>query len=65
MAKLKAGEVAVKVTRRRSRSSAANGYTRSTRWSGCTGTRRSTPLEGTSEIQRLVISAAISGMRIR
>ena len=65
MSKLKAGEVAVWVTERRSRSSAASATCarrRVERWHR--DAKIYTIFEGTSEIQRLVIARAISGMHI-
>src|SRR3954464_9408528 len=66
MSKLKAGEVAVWATERAIQILGGNGYTREypvERW------HRDAKIydifEGTSEIQRLVISRAISGMHIR
>jgi alkylation response protein AidB-like acyl-CoA dehydrogenase len=66
MAKLKAGEVAVKVTEEAIQILGGNGYTREypvERWHR--DAKIYTIFEGTSEIQRLVISRAISGLRIR
>jgi alkylation response protein AidB-like acyl-CoA dehydrogenase len=66
MSKAKAGEVAVKATERAIQILGGNGYTREypvERW------HRDAKIymifEGTSEIQRVVISRAISGMRLR
>ncbi len=65
MSKLKAGEVAVWATERAIQILGGNGYTREFPSSGCTATRRSTPSSrGPSEIQRLVVARAISGMKI-
>ena len=66
MSKLKAGETAVRVTERRSRSSAATATCASTpveRWHR--DAKIYTIFEGTSEIQRLVIARAISGLHIQ
>jgi len=66
MSKLKAGEVALWVTVRAMHILGGNGYTREypvERWHR--DAKIYTIFEGTSEIQRLVISRAISGMRIR
>ena len=66
MSKLKAGEVAVWVTERAIQILGGNGYTREypvERWAR--DAKIYTIFEGTSEIQRLVISRAISGMHIR
>jgi len=66
MSKLKAGEVAVHVTERAMQILGGNGYTREypvERWHR--DAKIFTIFEGTSEIQRLVIARAISGMQIR
>jgi acyl-CoA dehydrogenase len=66
MSKLKAGEVAVWATERAIQILGGNGYTREfpvERWHR--DAKIYTIFEGTSEIQRLVISRAISGMQIR
>jgi alkylation response protein AidB-like acyl-CoA dehydrogenase len=66
MAKLKASEVAVKVTEEAIQILGGNGYTREfpvERWHR--DSKIFTIFEGTSEIQRLVIARAISGIRIR
>jgi acyl-CoA dehydrogenase len=66
MSKLKAGEVAVWATERAMQILGGNGYTREypvERWHR--DAKIYTIFEGTSEIQRLVISRAISGMHIR
>ena len=66
MSKLKAGEVAVWATERAMHILGGNGYTREypvERWHR--DAKIYTIFEGTSEIQRLVISRAISGMHIR
>ena len=66
MSKLKAGEVAVWATERAIQILGGNGYTREypvERWHR--DSKIFTIFEGTSEIQRLVISRAISGMHIR
>ncbi|NOL40701.1 acyl-CoA dehydrogenase [Kribbella sandramycini] len=66
MAKLKAGEVAVKVTEEAIQILGGNGYTREYPVERMhRDAKIYTIFEGTSEIQRLVISRAISGMRIR
>jgi alkylation response protein AidB-like acyl-CoA dehydrogenase len=66
MAKLKAGEVAVKVTEDAIQILGGNGYTREYPVERMhRDAKIYTIFEGTSEIQRLVISRAISGMRIR
>jgi alkylation response protein AidB-like acyl-CoA dehydrogenase len=66
MAKLKAGEVAVKVTEEAIQILGGNGYTREYPVERMhRDSKIYTIFEGTSEIQRLVISRAISGMRIR
>jgi alkylation response protein AidB-like acyl-CoA dehydrogenase len=66
MAKLKAGEVAVKVTEDAIQILGGNGYTREFPVERMhRDAKIYTIFEGTSEIQRLVISRAISGMRIR
>jgi alkylation response protein AidB-like acyl-CoA dehydrogenase len=65
MSKLKAGEVAVKVTEEAIQILGGYGYTREypvERWHR--DAKIYTIFEGTSEIQRLVIARAISGMRI-
>jgi acyl-CoA dehydrogenase len=65
MSKLKAGEVAVWATERAIHILGGNGYTREfpvERWHR--DAKIYTIFEGTSEMQRLVISRAISGMRI-
>jgi acyl-CoA dehydrogenase len=65
MSKLKAGEVAVWTTERAIQILGGNGYTREfpvERWHR--DAKIYTIFEGTSEIQRLVISRAISGMKI-
>jgi alkylation response protein AidB-like acyl-CoA dehydrogenase len=65
MSKLKAGEVAVKVTEEAIQILGGYGYTREypvERWHR--DAKIYTIFEGTSEIQRVVISRAISGMRI-
>jgi acyl-CoA dehydrogenase len=66
MSKLKAGEVAVWVTERAIQILGGNGYTREfpvERWHR--DAKIYTIFEGTSEIQRLVIARAISGVHIR
>ena len=66
MSKLKAGEVAVWATERAMQILGANGYTREypvERWHR--DAKIYTIFEGTSEIQRLVIARAISGVQIR
>jgi acyl-CoA dehydrogenase len=66
MSKLKAGEVALWVTERAMHILGGNGYTREypvERWHR--DAKIYTIFEGTSEIQRLVISRAISGVQIR
>jgi acyl-CoA dehydrogenase len=66
MSKLKAGEVAVWATERAIHVLGGNGYTREfpvERWHR--DAKIYTIFEGTSEIQRLVLSRAISGMQIR
>jgi len=66
MSKLKAGEVAVWATERAIQILGGNGYAREfpvERWHR--DSKIYTIFEGTSEIQRLVISRAISGMQIR
>ena len=65
MSKLKAGEVAVKVTEEAIQILGGYGYTREypvERWHR--DAKIYTIFEGTSEIQRLVIARAISGLRI-
>ena len=65
MSKLKAGEVAVWATERAMQILGGNGYTREypvERWHR--DSKIYTIFEGTSEMQRVVISRAISGMRI-
>lgn len=66
MSKLKAGEVAVWVTERAIQILGGNGYAREypvERWHR--DAKIYTIFEGTSEIQRMVIARAISGMQIR
>jgi alkylation response protein AidB-like acyl-CoA dehydrogenase len=66
MSKLKAGEVAVKVTERAVQILGGAGYVRDhpvERW--YRDSKIYTIFEGTSEIQRLVVARAISGMQIR
>ena len=66
MSKLKAGEVAVWATERAMHILGGNGYTREypvERWHR--DAKIYTIFEGTSEIQRLVIARAISGIQIR
>jgi acyl-CoA dehydrogenase len=66
MSKLKAGEVAVWATERAMHILGANGYTRdfpAERWHR--DAKIYTIFEGTSEIQRLVVARAISGVHIR
>jgi acyl-CoA dehydrogenase len=66
MSKLKAGEVAVWATERAIQILGGNGYTREfpvERWHR--DAKIYTIFEGTSEIQRMVIARAISGMQIR
>src|SRR6266511_167670 len=66
MSKLKAGEVAVWVTERAIQILGGNGYTREYPVERMhRDAKIYTIFEGTSEIQRLVISRAISGARIR
>ncbi|MEU4294174.1 acyl-CoA dehydrogenase family protein [Kribbella sp. NPDC026596] len=66
MAKLKAGEVAVRVTEDAIQILGGNGYTREYPVERMhRDAKIYTIFEGTSEIQRLVIARAISGMRIR
>jgi acyl-CoA dehydrogenase len=66
MAKLKAGEVAVWATERAIQILGGNGYTREFPVERMhRDAKIYTIFEGTSEIQRLVISRAISGMQIR
>ena len=65
MSKLKAGEVAVKVTEDAIQILGGYGYTREypvERWHR--DAKIYTIFEGTSEIQRLVIARAITGMRV-
>ena len=65
MSKLFAGETAVRVTERAMQILGGNGYTREypvERWHR--DAKIYTIFEGTSEMQRLVISRAISGLRI-
>jgi len=65
MAKLYAGETAVRVTEDAIQILGGNGYTRDypvERWHR--DSKIFTLFEGTSEIQRLVISRAISGLRV-
>ena len=65
-AKLKAGEVAVKVTEEAIQILGGNGYTREYPVERMhRDAKIYTIFEGTSEIQRLVIARAISGLRIR
>ena len=66
MSKLKAGEVAVWATERAMQILGGNGYTREfpvERWHR--DAKIYTIFEGTSEIQRLVVARAISGVQIR
>ena len=66
MSKLKAGEVATWATERAIHILGGNGYTREypvERW--YRDAKIYTIFEGTSEIQRLVVSRAISGLQIR
>jgi acyl-CoA dehydrogenase len=66
MSKLKAGEVAVWATERAIQILGGNGYTREFPVERMhRDAKIFTIFEGTSEIQRLVISRAISGMRIQ
>jgi alkylation response protein AidB-like acyl-CoA dehydrogenase len=66
MAKLKAGEVAVRATEEAIQILGGNGYTREYPVERMhRDAKIYTIFEGTSEIQRLVIARAISGMRIR
>ena len=66
MAKLKASEVAVKVTEEAIQILGGNGYTREYPVERMhRDAKIYTIFEGTSEIQRLVIARAISGMQIR
>ena len=66
MSKLKAGEVAVWVTERAIQILGGNGYTREFPVERMhRDAKIYTIFEGTSEIQRLVIARAISGMQIR
>ena len=66
MSKLKAGEVAVWATERAIQILGGNGYTREYPVERMARDAKIyTIFEGTSEIQRLVISRAISGMQIR
>jgi acyl-CoA dehydrogenase len=65
MAKLHAGEVAVRVTEEAIQILGGYGYVRENpveRWHR--DSKIYTIFEGTSEIQRLIIARAISGMRI-
>lgn len=65
MAKLKASEVAVRATEQAIQILGGNGYTRDypvERWAR--DAKIFTVYEATSEIQRLIINRAISGMRI-
>jgi alkylation response protein AidB-like acyl-CoA dehydrogenase len=65
MAKLKAGEVAVKVTEEAIQILGGNGYSREYPVERMhRDAKIYTIFEGTSEIQRLVIARAISGVRI-
>jgi alkylation response protein AidB-like acyl-CoA dehydrogenase len=66
MSKLKAGEVAVKVTEEAIQILGGYGYVREypvERWHR--DSKIYTIFEGTSEIQRLVIARAISGVHVR
>ncbi|MQA62576.1 MAG: acyl-CoA dehydrogenase [Actinophytocola sp.] len=66
MSKLYAGEVAVRVTEQAMQILGGNGYTRDYPVERmCRDAKIYTIFEGTSEIQRLVISRAISGTRVR
>ncbi len=66
MAKLKAGEVAVRITEEAIQILGGNGYTREYPVERMhRDAKIYTIFEGTSEIQRLVIARAISGIRIR
>jgi acyl-CoA dehydrogenase len=66
MAKLKAGEVAVSVTEKAIQILGGNGYTREFPVERMARDAKIyTIFEGTSEIQRLVISRAISGLQIK
>ena len=66
MSKLKAGEVAVWATERAIQILGGNGYTREFPVERMhRDAKIYTIFEGTSEIQRLVISRAISGARVR
>ena len=66
MAKLKAGEVAVRITEEAIQILGGNGYTREYPVERMhRDAKIYTIFEGTSEIQRLVIARAISGVRIR
>jgi acyl-CoA dehydrogenase len=66
MSKLKAGEVAVWATERAIQILGGNGYTREYPVERMhRDAKIYTIFEGTSEIQRLVIARAISGMQIR
>jgi acyl-CoA dehydrogenase len=66
MSKLKAGEVAVWVTERAIQILGGNGYTREYPVERMhRDAKIYTIFEGTSEIQRLVISRAISGVHVR
>jgi acyl-CoA dehydrogenase len=65
MAKLKAGEVAVRATEQAIQILGGNGYTRDypvERWAR--DAKIFTIFEGTSEIQRILIARAVSGLRI-
>jgi alkylation response protein AidB-like acyl-CoA dehydrogenase len=66
MSKLFAGETAVKVTEQAMQILGGNGFTRDYPVERMARDAKIyTIFEGTSEIQRLVISRAISGIRIR
>jgi acyl-CoA dehydrogenase len=66
MSKLKAGEVAVWATERAIQILGGNGYTRESPFDRMhRDAKIYTIFEGTSEIQRLVISRAISGVQVR
>ena len=66
MSKLKAGEVAVWATERAIQILCGNGYTREFPVERMhRDAKIYTIFEGTSEIQRLVIARAISGLQIR